>query len=266
MRIPEFTLGSELTDEQRAFFDAYGFIRFREFASPDEVRRLVWATDELSRRFVAEDRKTVMGIPLRYGTDADGQRYVNRFAFTSHYSSEIRAFVDDPRFEPIRKLCGPDARLAHLEKDGVVINHFMNSPGSKWKRLGWHTDALRDLFYGMLPKPMLNVGIYLDDCPREKGGVRLIPGTHTQGLWPMLTRKLYFLDNRPDPEEVALETRAGDLTIHDGRLWHRTAQATVTGEASRRRTMYLAFVDGPYHPRTEETRPPLYHRLNRLVG
>ena len=35
--------------------------------------------------------------------------------------------------------------------------------------------------------------------------------------------KLYFFDNRPDKREVALTAKKGDLTIHDGRLWHRTA-------------------------------------------
>ena len=36
----------------------------------------------------------------------------------------------------------------------VVCNRFVNSPGSVYPRLGWHTDGLRDLFYGRLPGPM----------------------------------------------------------------------------------------------------------------
>ncbi len=266
MEIPEFRLGKELTPEQLAFFDAHGFIRFRAVANPAEVAELIDATAELEARFIAEERQSVLGIPLKYGRSEDDKPFINRFAFSSHYSERIKTFVNDARFEPIRSLVGDDCRLAEVEKDGVVINNFLNTPGSAYSKLGWHTDGLRDLFYLMMPKQMLNVGLYLDDCPREKGGVRVLPGTHKQGIFGTLFRKLYFLDNRPDRREVALETRAGDLTIHDGRLWHRTAQATLSGEESRRRTMYMAFVDGPFIPREESTRPPFYHRFQKLVG
>ena len=111
-----------------------------------------------------------------------------------------------------------------------------------------------------------NVGLYIDDSPVSKGGLRLIPGTHEQGLFKMAFGKLYFLDNRPDPREICVEAKAGDLTIHDGRLWHRVARATVTGEASRRRIMYVPLIVGPYEPKDESSPTPLYHRLSGLVG
>ena len=34
------------------------------------------------------------------------------------------------------------------EKDGLVINHYVNVDGSKFTRMGWHTDSVRDLFLG----------------------------------------------------------------------------------------------------------------------
>jgi phytanoyl-CoA hydroxylase len=265
MDIPDFTLGTALTDEQSAFFDTHGFIRFRAVATQDECDTVAAALEDLSSRFVSEDRETVLGIPLQFGERPDGGKYVQRFAYSSHYSEGVRNFVNSDRFEPVRALCGADARLAETEKDGVVVNDFINDPGSQWKRLGWHTDGLRDLFYLSVPEPMLNVGLYLDDCPLAKGGVRILPGTHTQGFFKMAFSKLYFLDHRPDPREVALETRRGDLTIHDGRLWHRTAVSELTGPESRRRTMYMAFVDGPERHRTEESSTPFYHRLRDLV-
>ena len=157
-------------------------------------------------------------------------------------------------------------RVAEIEKDGVVVNHWINETGSRYRRLGWHTDGLRDLAFLRLPEPMLNVGLYLDDSPLEKGGVRLLPGTHRQGLLPMMFRKLYFFDNREDPAEVSLTAEKGDLTIHDGRLWHRAAPSELEGEASRRRTMYMAYVDGPVRERTEDTPMALYHRFQKWAG
>jgi len=266
LEIPDFTLGNSLTEKQLEFFNTHGFIRFRQVATDAECDGLSQALDALSNRFAAEQRQTVLGIPLQYGERPDGSAYVQRFAYASHYSPDIARFVNDSRFEPVRALCGSDARLAEVEKDGVVVNDFIRDEGSRWQRLGWHTDGLRDLFYLTMPEPMLNVGLYLDDCPTQKGGVRLIPGTHTQGFFKMAFSKLYFMDHRPDAREVALETRRGDLTIHDGRLWHRTALAEVSGPTSRRRTMYMAFVDGPQRHRSEESTMPFYHRLRKLVS
>ena len=36
---------------------------------------------------------------------------------------------------------------------------------------------------------------------------------------------------------------AGDLTVHDGRLWHRVALSPYVGEKSRRRVMYVPVVN-----------------------
>ncbi len=113
--------------------------------------------------------------------------------------------------------------------------------------------------------PMLNVGIHLDDSSPANGGLRLIPGTHNQSLWGLLFRKKYFIDNKPDKEEVGLTVKAGDLTVHDGRLWHRVAQSPLKGEVSRRRVMYIPLITGEYKPKTEESPTPLYQKFSSLV-
>ena len=266
MHVPDFTLGETITEEQLAFFDLNGFIRFREFASSEEIDRLLEALAALETRFVAEERTRVMGTPLKYGRRPNGAAFIQRFAFTSHYAPAFHEFVGLPRFEPIKRLIGDNTRIGEIEADGVVVNHWLNEDGSRYRKLGWHTDGLRDLAHLRIPGPMLNVGIYLDDSGPEKGGLRVIPGTHRQGVFPMLFGKFYFLDNRPDAREVAVTASKGDLTIHDGRLWHRTAQASVEGAASRRRNMYLPFITGPYHPKSEDSPMPVYHRLQGLVG
>ena len=47
MEMPEFRLGEEITEEQRAFFDEYGFIRFRGVATETEVDELLEAIEAL---------------------------------------------------------------------------------------------------------------------------------------------------------------------------------------------------------------------------
>ena len=263
-----FTLGKNITDEQSLFFDTYGFIHFRSVATDTEVDQIIQGMAEIEEKFIAENKTHVMGIPIQWGRTDNGNPFINRFAYASEYSEKIHSFVTDKRFEPIRKLIGHNARLAEREKDGIVINNFINTPQSAYTKLGWHTDSPRDIFYNRRkPGPMLNVGLYLDDCPLEKGGVRILPGTHKQSVPAMLLRKFpMFFNHNPDPREVPLVVRRGDLTIHDGRAWHRTAKAVVTGESSRRRTMYMAWIDEPYDPRDESSQTPLFKRLQKLVG
>lgn len=264
--IPTFDPRDGPTDEMRTALEEVGAIRLPGFASPEEAAGLRQAWSEMSDRFVADGTEVVNGIPIKYGARPDGSRYVQRFAFSSLFSPTIERFVHDPRFELVRELCGGESRLGDVEKDGVVLNCYRNEEGSRYRQLGWHTDGLRDLAYGRLPRPQFNVGVYLDDSPKEKGALRLIPGSHKQGLWRMITRKAYFIDHRPDPDEVVLEAKAGDLTIHDGRLWHRVGRSELTGEASTRRTMYVPFIDGPYEPKDEHSKMPFYHHLQRLTG
>jgi len=258
-----FRLGPEILPEQAAFLDTHGFLVFEAVASPHEIAEIDAALGRIERLWLDEKRRFVNGIPVFWGR-IDGKPAVQRFAFSSLFSQTIREFVRDARFEPIRRLIGEDARVGDEEKDGVVVNRFLNARGSVTPALGWHTDGLRDLFYGRLPLRMLNVGLHLDDCPAENGGLRLIPGSHLQGFRSMCFRKPYFVSHRPDPEEFAVETRPGDLTVHDGRLWHRVARSSRTGAASLRRSMYVPYLTGPYEPKSERSPTPAYHHLGRL--
>ncbi len=261
----KFTLKGPLDAEQREFLDDFGYIHFGAFAAPDEVEIIRGELSQIEAQWIAERRRFVNGIPIKYGRRPDGRPFVNRFAFTSQFSKKLRDFLADERWEAARVACGGEFRLGLDEKDGLVVNQFLNEPGSSYTRLGWHVDGLRDLFYGRMPQRMLNVGLYLDDSYRDKGALRILPGTHQQSFWKMAFGKLHFLDHRDDPDEVILEADAGDLTFHDGRAWHRVGKAQLTGPASLRRTMYLPFLTGPYEPKTEKSATPLYHHFSRAL-
>jgi phytanoyl-CoA hydroxylase len=183
----------------------------------------------------------------------------------SMYSDYVRQFVTDARFEPIRSLVGENARIGHEEKDGVVFNRYIRTQGSLRPGLAWHTDGLRDAFYGQLPGPMLNVGLHFERITPEDGGLRIIPGSHVQGWREFLFRKVYFVDHRPDPEEITVETWPGDLTVHDGRTWHRVAASQHTGARSRRQSMYVPYVTGPYQPKSEHSKTASYLEFFDLV-
>jgi hypothetical protein len=256
-----FQLGDQITPQQWAFLDEHGFLVFEGVASVAECERISAEADELAARWLREQRHKVFGVPLFIGKGAAGEPFISRLPFTSMFSDYIRGFVRDARFQPIRDLIGKDTRVGDEEKDGAVINRYLNVPGSAYPRLGWHTDGLRDLAYLRMPKQMLNVGLHFEEIRAQDGGLRLLPGTHKQGFRDMCFHKRYFVDHRPDPRELAVETRPGDLTLHDGRLWHRVERSPHTGVRSLRRSMYLPYLTDAYQPKSDASPTPFYHHL-----
>lgn len=260
-----FTLGAEVTPIQKAFFDRHGFILFANVATQQELDAIYGAICGIQDRWIAEGRSKVFGIPLFVGKDHLGAPFIQRFAFTSMFSDVIRDFVRDARFEPVRRLVGENARVGDNEKDGVVFNRNLNVPGTTYKSLGWHTDGLRDIFYLRGIKPQLNVGLHFDRCTAQTGGLRIIPGTHKQGIISTLIRKPYFVSNTPDANEIAIETEPGDLTVHDGQAWHRVERSSKFGPESLRRTMYVPYLTDDYQPKNEGSATPPYHYLGMAM-
>jgi ectoine hydroxylase-related dioxygenase (phytanoyl-CoA dioxygenase family) len=260
-----FIFGHSLTHEQIRYFGRHGIIQFKSFIDRSTVKLLLQEVAETQRYLLDRGISKVNGIPLKFGQDVDGSSLIQRIAFASHYNDVLKKFLQDPRLAALTSLLGDyQGRIGENEKDGLVVNHYVNTPDSAFRQLGWHTDSPRDLFLGRRIRPMLNVGLHLDDCPFENGGLRVLPGTHKQGLFRLLFRKKYFIDNNADAREVGFDITAGDLTVHDGRIWHRVQQSPLLGEASRRRVMYIPIITGAYQPKSAESPTPLYHRLGQL--
>ena len=259
-----FSLGAEITDEQQAFFNRNGFIHFSSFIKPETVSDIIRASKQVEKTWLNNKIEKINGVPIKFGKDVDGASIVQRFAFINQHHPLLSEFTLDPRFQTLLSLV-PDSRLGLEEKDGMVFNHYVNSEQSSFTKMGWHTDGLRDIFHGTRLNPMLNVGIHLNDAGINNGGLRILPGTHRQSLYQVLFRKKYFLDNEADENEVAITPKAGDLTIHDGRLWHRVAQSPVVGEESRRRVIYIPIIAGKYKPKNEDSPTALYQRFAKIV-
>jgi phytanoyl-CoA hydroxylase len=261
-----FTLGDRLTDEQLQYFDTNGVIVFRNFLSKEKVQLFINEVTRIEKEWLAEGREKVNGVPLKFGEDEAGNKIIQRLCFLSLYSKPLHELLHEPRLQLLTQLLAPyEGRIAENEKDGLILNHYIRTPHSKFSQMGWHTDSPRDLFLGQKIMPMLNVGIHLDECPFENGGLRVLPGTHRQGVLKLLFGKKYFIDNTPDPKEVGFDMHAGDLSVHDGRLWHRAQQSPYFGEKSRRRVMYVPIITGKYMPKHSKSKTPFYHKLASKV-
>lgn len=261
----KFIFSDNITQEQLDFYNEHGFIHYKNFFTVEQITDALNAIETLQNDWISKGLEKVNGIPIKYGNDENGKKIIQRFAFASLYSEYLHDLLKDERLDKLRFFIGDGARIAENEKDGLVINHYVNTGESKYSKLGWHTDGLRDLFTQFTLNPMLNIGIYLDDSPAEKGGLRLLDGTHKQNVYQMLFRKRYFVDNEADKDEVSLEAESGDLTVHSGRIWHRAALASVQGVASKRRVMYFPIIKGKYKPKSDESRTPFYFKFQHLI-
>lgn len=255
-----------LTTEQLDFFSRNGFLHIKQFVDKATVQAFLGEIQRIETRWLAEKVDKINGVPIKFGHDETGRRIVQRFAFTSLFSPVLSRFLEDERLQALTRLLAPfDGRISPEEKDGLVVNHYVRTPDSNFSRMGWHTDSPRDLFLGQRIRPMLNVGVHLDDCPQRNGGLRVLPGTHRQHTLLTLFRKRQFMDHRPDPREVGFDIEAGDLTIHNGNLWHRVEQSPYLGAASRRRVMYIPIITGDYQPKHAASKTPFYHRFAKRI-
>ena len=88
--------------------------------------------------------------------------------------------------------------------------------------------------------------------------------SNKQGFFSMAFGKIYYSD-RPDKKEIAVETHPGDLTVHDGNLWHRVALSTRKGPTSLRRSMYVPYLTDEFQPKDSKSKTPLYHHLGAAI-
>jgi phytanoyl-CoA hydroxylase len=259
-----FTLGSEITQEQLDFFDKNGYILFKNFLSKQTTDLYKSEMNRVSEHWILEGFEKINGIPIKYGKDENGNKIVQRFCFLSQYSTALHELLQSSSLLSLIKFLEPyEGRIGENEKDGLVLNNYLRTPESKFTHMGWHTDSPRDLFMGQRIMPMLNIGIHLDDCPFENGGIRLLPGTHKQSFFKLMFGKKYYIDNTADKHEIGFDIEEGDLTIHDGRIWHRVEPSPFTGKKSQRRVMYVPAVTGAYKPKASDSKTPFYHRFSK---
>ncbi len=262
---PVFHYTGSLNEDHRLFFFEHGFLHLSNFLASYEVEKIKSEIVTSQQQLLAEQAEKINGVPIIKGHDCDGNPMIHRLPFSSHYSEKLASLVQSDRIAPFLSLI-EEGRIGEIENDGVITNQYFNHEGSKMKQLGWHTDGARSFVNGEKVLPMINVGLHLSDCTRAQGGLRVLAGTHKQPLLKMIFGKAQGIDRRECKDEISIETKAGDLTLHYGSLWHRAAKATVTGPESYRIAVYFQIINGPFRPKDENSKSPFLHKLRKLSG
>ena len=99
-----FKLRETITPTQYAFLQVNGCIVFARVTTAAEVARVLDEVDRVEQKLLAEGIESICGVPVWFGTGADGKPFLQRMGFSSFHSEWLEAFVTDKRFEPIRRL------------------------------------------------------------------------------------------------------------------------------------------------------------------
>jgi hypothetical protein len=220
-----------LTEDQRAFFDCFGYLVLRGALRHE----MTWIDEEFERQVAIPGRKAVPFIDQ---------------------SERLSTLLDHPAIVGAAgSLLGED--FSYMSSDG----------GLRRDDSGWHSDGhWRD--HGSLRK--LKFLIYLDVLGADSGCLRVIPGSHRvgEGFAEALESQTFSATQGKQPfgidqhqwPNVALETRPGDVVVFNQHLKHAAffggirrrlftiiavQRATTPHEIAQLRG-YMAFHLGPW--------------------
>jgi hypothetical protein len=212
-----------LTAEERRAWDEDGFF----------IRCSVFGADEIARLRAAAERVAAVALAAArasaHGYEIDGNRYCEAVGSTIQFehrpgSETIRVIepfhplepvferlIDDARFvEPMRDLVGCERVALFTDK----LNLKRAREGSRFR---WHQDSPYWVHFAPHVDRLPNAMLALDDASVGNGCLRVIAGSHRQGLLPGLQGEgrlgPLFTDPRcfDESRQVAAEMPAGSL-------------------------------------------------------
>ena len=199
-----------ITPEQKAHWDAFGFLLLRQLFAQDEVKELRQAFIDVMDRHGGED---ALSGPPTWSTGA----FVERHPLLTHW------LADDRIYGIPEALLGPDFIL---ETNGGFVY---------WGDTLWHggfsPDESPASYYNVA-----KVAMYFDPLAKEDGCLRVIPGSQSRPFGEQV-RPQQNLDDRDampfgvaqeDVPSVALESEPGDIIVFTERVFH-SAFGSVKG-------------------------------------
>jgi hypothetical protein len=237
-------IGFAVTDQQRAFFDAFGFINLRGLFAP-EIDQISAAFDDLfvaRRAQLVADEQAHDALPEGSARDRISQSFgiapvidtYEHLNFGGHRAiiaeflestAQLAWRKDDPRIRGAAAgLIGPD--WEYFGSDGNIFDCDTS----------WHMDA-----YGApIEQYHVKFLFYIDPLDRSNGALRVLPGTsfHEDDFAKQVRPGLFHRERTEETfgitvEEVpahVVDNQPGDLIA----INFRTAHATFNSQSGRR--------------------------------
>lgn len=240
-----------LTSQQKAFYDTFGFFVLREALTVDEIRNVEQEFEAVLAEAPVQD--AVDG----FDTTDDGRTIfkVGTQWFLARREDEIdkrpafKALLESGRVGgTVKGLLGPGCY-----RTGNVAKRFAS--GTNWHSdLGWDPHFPLGTSDPGWPKggPAkyyrgLKAAIYLEALTKETGALRVIPGSHRSPYHEGLASLHYQIPGRfehvleepgfpqfgltpPDVPSYAIESKPSDIVFFNHQLWH----AAFGGKLGRR--------------------------------
>jgi ectoine hydroxylase-related dioxygenase (phytanoyl-CoA dioxygenase family) len=204
-----------LTAEQIAHYHREGYIAVPAVYPLEEMEELRRITDEFVEKSREATQHTDM-FDLEPGHSAEMPRLRRLKNPVKQHPAYDRCMRNPAMLDLVGQLISPGIRYQNTK-----LNLKSGGFGSA---VEWHQDWA---FYPHTNEDVLAVGVCLDDMTVETGALMVIPRTHQGPLFDHHEHGV-FVGAITDPrfsEEgaVALQVRAGGITIHHARLVHGSA-------------------------------------------
>lgn len=159
----------------------------------------------------------------RCEVDRAVEEYTKKFSrpekinFIHTYDDYFLKLATHPRLlDIVEAVLGPDLAL--------YSSHLLCKPAGDGKAVVWHQDSA---YWALEPMEVLTLWLALDDCDVENGCMRVLPGSHHQGLVPhelasseSLLKKQAPVEFIEESQVVDVELRAGECSLHLPNVFH----------------------------------------------
>jgi ectoine hydroxylase-related dioxygenase (phytanoyl-CoA dioxygenase family) len=188
-----------LSEEQRLFYEANGYLVIREALTGDELATVKAAADRAEAKWRADKS--------RAGNRSDTLEQVQA---PIEYEDELLHLLWHPTIFPlVRELVGEDVQM-------IDNDFFITPPHTPKTHAGWHHDVNLEGVYHPRSTVMVKVFFLLSDVNANSGGTAMIPGSHR---FPM-DFSLPNGDPRETPGAIQMTGKAGDAYLFNGRVYH----------------------------------------------
>jgi hypothetical protein len=225
-RVPWFRFVGSVTEEQRSFYQRYGFLVYRGVFGADEVKVIkadaeCLEADTLAGKIPVEHRDKVL-VP---SYDERGRASLHRLPYFTLYNPRTRELLERRGLDALGPgLLGRPTWRIEDSIDGAVWQ-MKRRKSTSYNALDWHLDFPHDHPIA----PLVNVGIYLDAATAQNGCLVVVPGSHR------------FPARRLEPLGLPIVVDAGDVICHANNIFHHSGP--VLDDTSRA-TLYLYYAAG----------------------
>ncbi|MBT5872299.1 MAG: hypothetical protein HOH43_02675 [Candidatus Latescibacteria bacterium] len=212
-----------LTEQQHAFFDAFGFIHLKQVFSAKEFEEITSEADKIFKQNAEKNPE---------------RSYQTIVGFVEQNAILSRLAVDERIHGVIEELLASDFVWGNSEGNKGSFNQDQLH--------NWHCDRVGE--YDM-QYARLKVMIYLTPTTRDGGALRVMPGSHRaplhQAMVPLNSQgdnasQTVFGISGSEVPGYPLESNPGDVVFFNHYLFH-----AVYGKSSTRRYITLKYADKP---------------------